>query len=100
MYCDLHHLHPFASDLKTSLRFCGEMFGVEVFFDETVAGVRNAMIQISTGRINFYDQPLLGIGFGPVHHLGIYTEDIFMGWSVTWRQRDLNFGIRLGMSQS
>jgi catechol 2,3-dioxygenase-like lactoylglutathione lyase family enzyme len=76
MKCDLHHVHLFASDLDAGLRFYREMFGAEILFDETVAGVRNVMIQIGTGRINFYDQQPLGTGPSAVHHLGIYTEDI------------------------
>jgi catechol 2,3-dioxygenase-like lactoylglutathione lyase family enzyme len=77
MDCNLHHVHLFASDLEASLRFYREMFGAEILFDETVAGVRNVMIQIGTGRINFYDQPPRGTGLSAVHHLGIYTEDIY-----------------------
>jgi len=52
------------------------MFGAEVLFDETAAGVRNVMIQIGAGRINFYDQPPRGTGPSAMHHLGIHTEDI------------------------
>lgn len=76
MDCDLHHTHLFASDLDASLRFYREMFGAEILFDETVAGVRNVMIRIGTGRINFYDQPPRGTGPSAVHHLGIFTNDI------------------------
>ncbi len=76
MDCDLHHTHLFASDLDASLRFYREMFGAEILFDETVAGVRNVMIRIGTGRINFYDQPPRGTGSSAVHHLGISTNDI------------------------
>ena len=77
MNCDLHHVHLFASDLDASLRFYREMFGAKILFDETVAGVRNVMIKIGTGRINFYDQQPRGTGPSAVHHLGIYTEDIY-----------------------
>lgn len=77
MNCDLHHVHLFASDLDASLRFYREMFGAKILFDETVAGVRNVMIQIGTGRINFYDQKPSGTGPSAVHHLGIYTKDIY-----------------------
>lgn len=76
MDCDLHHTHLFASDLDASLRFYRDMFGAEILFDETVAGVRNVMIRIGKGRINFYDQPPRGTGPSAVHHLGISTNDI------------------------
>lgn len=76
MDCNLHHVHLFASDLDASLRFYREMFDAGVLFDETVAGVRNVMIQIGTGRINFYDQKPRGTGPSAVHHLGIFTDDI------------------------
>ncbi|MRR16522.1 MAG: VOC family protein [Deltaproteobacteria bacterium] len=76
MDCNLHHVHLFASDLDASLRFYREMFGARILFDETVAGVRNVMIQIGTGRINFYDQKPRTTGPGAVHHLGIFTDDI------------------------
>ena len=76
MNCDLHHVHLFASDLDESIRFYCEMFGAEIIFDELVAGVRNVLIRIGTGHINFYDQPPRGIGKSAVHHLGIHTDDI------------------------
>ena len=76
MQCDLHHVHLFASDLDESIRFYREMFGAEILFDEIVASVRNVLIRIGTGRINFYDQPPRDTGKSAVHHLGILTDDI------------------------
>jgi catechol 2,3-dioxygenase-like lactoylglutathione lyase family enzyme len=76
MHCDLHHVHLFASDLDESTRFYREMFGAEILFDESIAGVRNVLIRIGTGHITFYDQPSRGTGKSAVHHLGIYTDDI------------------------
>ena len=76
MHCDLHHVHLFASDLDGSIRFYREMFGAEILFDEIVAGARNVLIRIGTGRINFYDQPPRDTGKSAVHHLGILTDDI------------------------
>jgi len=75
MNCNLHHVHLFASDLEASLRFYREMFGAEVIFDGVNAGVRNVLIRIGTGRINFYDQPPRGSGPSAVHHPGIHTDD-------------------------
>ena len=76
MNCNLHHVHLFASDLDASLRFYTEMFGAGVVFDDIVAGVRNVLIRIGIGHINFYDQPPRDVGRSAVHHLGIYTDDI------------------------
>jgi catechol 2,3-dioxygenase-like lactoylglutathione lyase family enzyme len=76
MNCDLHHVHLFASDLNESLRFYREMFGARIIFDQIAAGVRNVLIRIGTGHINFYDQPPRGDGKNAVHHLGIFTDDI------------------------
>lgn len=76
MRCNLHHVHLFASDLEASLRFYVEMFGAEIVSDGLVAGVRNLLIRIGTGHINFYDQPPRDVGRSAMHHLGIYTDDI------------------------
>jgi catechol 2,3-dioxygenase-like lactoylglutathione lyase family enzyme len=76
MNCSLHHIHLFASDLDASIRFYSEMVGAGVVFDDILAGVRNVLIRIGTGHINFYDQPPRDAGRNAVHHLGIYTDDI------------------------
>jgi catechol 2,3-dioxygenase-like lactoylglutathione lyase family enzyme len=76
MRCDLHHVHLFASELDESLRFYRDLFGAEIVFDEIVAGVRNVLVRIGTGHINFYDQPPRETGKNAVHHLGILTDDL------------------------
>jgi hypothetical protein len=53
------------------------MFGAAVVFDDILAGVRNVLIRIGAGHINFYDQPPRDFGRNAVHHLGICTDDIF-----------------------
>ncbi len=75
MKVSLHHAHIFASNLDKSINFYQEMFGAEIIFDLEVAGARNVMIAIGSAKINFYDQPPKE-GRGPVHHLGIETDDI------------------------
>jgi len=52
------------------------MFGAGVVFDDILAGVRNVLMRIGTGHINFYDQPPRDFGRNAVDHLGIYTDDI------------------------
>lgn len=76
MKVSLHHAHLFASNLDDSINFYQEMFGAEIIFDLEVAGARNVMISIGSAKINFYDQPPKDKGSGPVHHLGIETDDI------------------------
>jgi catechol 2,3-dioxygenase-like lactoylglutathione lyase family enzyme len=76
MGCNLHHVHLFASDLDASVRFYCEMFGAEVVFDGVNAGVRNKLIRVGAGHINFYDQSPPDLGRSAVHHLGVHTDDI------------------------
>ncbi len=76
MRCDLHHPHLFASNLDESIRFYRDMFGAELVFDTEVAGARNVMLRIGAGHINFYDQPPRDSGRGPIHHLGIRTDNL------------------------
>jgi catechol 2,3-dioxygenase-like lactoylglutathione lyase family enzyme len=76
MKAALHHAHLFAADIDESLRFYCSMFGAEVLFDTEMAGSRNVMIAIGGGKLNFYDQPPRDAGRGPVHHLGIETDDL------------------------
>ena len=72
----LHHTHIFASDLEATLRFWRKMFGAEILFDQEIAGARNVMISIGSGRINIYDQPPREGGGGAYHHLGVQTDDL------------------------
>jgi catechol 2,3-dioxygenase-like lactoylglutathione lyase family enzyme len=76
MRISFHHAHLFASDLDRTVRFYQEMFGAEVLFDMEMAGSRNVMIAIGNGRLNLYEQPPRDEGRGPVHHLGIETDDL------------------------
>ncbi len=76
MKVNLQHTHIFASDIESTLSFWRDMFGAQIVFDAGVAGARNVMIAIGTGRINIYDQtPREGKG-GAYHHLGIQTDDL------------------------
>lgn len=72
----LHHTHIFASDMDRTLKFWQEMFGAEILFDQEIAGARNVMISIGSGRLNIYDQPPREGRGGPYHHLGIQTDDL------------------------
>ena len=72
----LHHTHIFASDMNRTLTFWKEMFGAKIILDKEIAGARNVMISIGSGKLNIYDQaPPKGRG-GAYHHLGIQTDDL------------------------
>lgn len=45
-------------------------------FDQEIAGARNVMISIGSGRLNIYDQPPREGRGGAYHHLGIQTDDL------------------------
>ena len=72
----LHHTHIFASDMDRTLKFWQEMFGAEILFDQEIAGARNVMIAIGSGRLNIYDQPPREGRGGAYHHLGIQADDL------------------------
>ena len=76
MKLTLHHVHLFASDIDESIRFYRDMFGAEVIFDSEMAGARNVLIKIGSGKINFYDQPPKPYERSVMHHLGIETDDV------------------------
>jgi len=72
----LHHTHIFASDMDRTLKFWQDMFGAEILFDQEIAGARNVMISIGSGKLNIYDQPPRDGRGGAFHHLGIQTDDL------------------------
>jgi catechol 2,3-dioxygenase-like lactoylglutathione lyase family enzyme len=76
MKTTFHHVHLFASDIDESLRFYREMLGAKVILDREMAGARNVLISIGTGKINFYDQAPKSNDRGVMHHLGIETDDL------------------------
>ncbi|MDP6783461.1 MAG: VOC family protein [Dehalococcoidia bacterium] len=76
MQIQLHHMHIFASDMEATLGFWQDMFGAKVLFDTEIAGARNVMIAIGSGRMNIYDQPPREGRGGAFHHIGIQTDDL------------------------
>jgi len=76
MRIQLHHTHILASDIETTLQFWQNMFGAQVLFDMEIAGARNIMLAVGSGKINVYDQPPKQGGGGAYHHLGIQTDDL------------------------
>jgi catechol 2,3-dioxygenase-like lactoylglutathione lyase family enzyme len=76
MQVRLHHTHIFASDMDRTLKFWQEMLGAEILIDQEIAGARNVMITIGSGRLSIYDQPPQEGRGGAYHHLGIQTDDL------------------------
>ena len=76
MVSHLHHVHIFASDIDSSVKFYEDFFGGNVILDMELAGARNVFMSIGSGRLHFYDQPPKNAGRGSIHHFGIQTDDI------------------------
>jgi catechol 2,3-dioxygenase-like lactoylglutathione lyase family enzyme len=76
MVSHLHHVHIFASDIDSSVKFYEDFFGGNVILDMEIAGARNVFMSIGSGRLHFYDQPPKNAGRGSIHHFGIQTDDI------------------------
>lgn len=78
---DLHHAHIFASDLTATLDWWQRHLGARVLFDGTLAGTRNVLIGVGTGRINIFDKAPPGRGRNAVHHLGVRVPDLRTAWA-------------------
>ncbi|TFG06959.1 MAG: VOC family protein [Promethearchaeota archaeon] len=95
----LHHPHLFASNMDEAIKFYRDMFGAEILFDLEMAGARNVMIAIGSGKINFYDQPPKNSGRGLVHHLGMETDNLealvehMKRIGFTFKKEIKNFGV-------
>lgn len=76
MRISLDHVHVFASDAAVTVGFLQTMFGATVVWDRTVAGVRGIRVQIGRAFVHVYDQRPKAPRGGPVHHLGIETDDL------------------------
>lgn len=76
MHHHIHHVHIFASDLDTSVRFYQDFFDGNVILDMELAGARNVFMKVGNGRIHFYNQPPKFSGRGSIHHFGIQTDDV------------------------
>jgi catechol 2,3-dioxygenase-like lactoylglutathione lyase family enzyme len=72
----LDHAHIFSSDLIATVEFFSRMLGAEMVWDEEAAGVRNVRLALGNGFIHVYQQAPRAARGGPVHHLGIETDDL------------------------
>ncbi len=76
MDCHLHHVHLLASDLDKSIEFYRKYFDGEVKFDMVMGGIRHVGMNIGKGHLHFYEMPPKGPNCGPIHHVGIQTDDL------------------------
>ena len=76
MRIGLDHVHLFASDLSATIRFFQTLFGATVVWDEEAAGARSVRLALGHAFVHLYDQRPKGPRGGPVHHLGIETDDL------------------------
>src|SRR4051812_14382801 len=76
MRISLDHAHLFASDIGATIDFLSRMFGATVVWDEQAAGTRSVRLAIGKAFVHIYDQPPRSERGGPVHHLGIETDDL------------------------
>ncbi len=76
MRVSLDHVHIFSSDLAATVEFFRRMLGAELVWDEEAAGVRNVRLALGNAFVHVYEQPPRTQRGGPVHHLGIETDDL------------------------
>ena len=78
MRVGLDHIHIFASDLASTLDFFTQALAATVVWDEEAAGARTVRLALGNAFIHIYDQPRKSARGGPMHHLGIETDDLDM----------------------
>lgn len=91
MRVSLDHIHIFSSNLTATVNFFTGMLGASVIWDEEAAGARSVRLALGRGFLHVYDQPPRGERTGPVHHLGIETDDLD---GLVGRMKANGFGFR------
>lgn len=86
-----HHVHLFATNLDETLDFYRRWFDAQVIADHEFAGARNVMVQVGTGRLNFYDQAPRDSGRNAIHHLGFQIDDLA---DLAQRMADAGYELR------
>jgi catechol 2,3-dioxygenase-like lactoylglutathione lyase family enzyme len=71
MSIDLHHVHIFASNIQVTIDWWCRHLEAKVLLDGNLAGSRNVLLAVGTGRLNVYAQPPRDSGRGAVHHIGV-----------------------------
>ena len=72
----LDHIHIFATDLSATVEFFQRMLDATLVWDEDAAGVRTLRLRLGNGFVHVYEQPPKAQRGGPMHHLGIETDDL------------------------
>jgi catechol 2,3-dioxygenase-like lactoylglutathione lyase family enzyme len=91
MRVSLDHIHIFASELSVTVDFFTRMLGATLVWDEEAAGVRNVRLALGNAFVQVYDQPPRAPRGGPLHHLGIETDDLD---GLVARMKDNGFPFR------
>ncbi len=76
MRVSIDHIHIFASNLSATVDFFTGMLGAKMVWDEEAAGARNVRLSLGDAFIHVYEQPPKARRGGPMHHLGIETDDL------------------------
>ena len=76
MRVSLDHIHIFSSNLPATIEFFTQMLGATVVWDDEAARARNVRLALGRAFIHVYDQPSKNERGGPVHHLGVETDDL------------------------
>ena len=76
MQASLDHVHVFSTDLTTTVEFFRQMFDAAVVWDEEAAGARTVRLRLGNAFVQVYEQPPKAPRGGPVHHIGIATDDL------------------------
>lgn len=80
MSFDLHHVHLFASNIDVTIQWWCRHLEAKVLLDQELAGSRNVLLAVGSGRLNIYDQPPKDKGRGAVHHLGVKVSNLSGAW--------------------
>jgi len=76
MRINLDHAHIFASSVPDTIGFFRKMFDATLVWDEEAAGVRTVRLRIGQAFVHVYEQPPKSPRGGPMHHIGIETDDL------------------------
>src|ERR1051326_589620 len=80
MSFDLHHVHVFASNIDATIEWWCRHLHAKVLLDQDLAGSRNVLLAVGSGRLNIYNQPPKDHGRGAIHHLGVKVGDLRQVW--------------------
>jgi catechol 2,3-dioxygenase-like lactoylglutathione lyase family enzyme len=80
MSIDLHHVHVFASNIDATIEWWCRHMCAKVILDDKLAGARNVLLAVGTGRLNVYDQPPRDRCCGAIHHLGVRVTNLREVW--------------------